>query len=247
MRSLVAALALALHAGVAGAAPLELPESVRTALASARAAQKEHRNEDAVLAARAGLARVIGDPVVQTWHLAPLLRTMAEAYEQAGSDGTGRPHHDTRQRRGAGGTRQARRPAALVCGRGGAQVAPGRSAWRRARTHGLALRDLVSFLERADPEARVPAIETLLDDVRLAIDEGNHDGARASLALATFLANLYRIDLSDLDEDATELLELLESGAGDDAAVRITQPGQTHVAARRDDKRGSSSREVIDK
>jgi len=85
MRSLFAALALTFQAGLAGATPLELPESVRTALASARAAQKEHRNEDAVLAARAALVRAAGDTAVESWHLAPLLRTMSEAYEQAGS------------------------------------------------------------------------------------------------------------------------------------------------------------------
>lgn len=227
MRLLLAAVALALNTGVVGAAPLELPESVRTALASARAAQKEHRNEDAILAARAGLARSLGDPVVQTWHLAWLLRSMAEAYEQAGSlelaartmalasvaaQAAPAKHDDLR--------RWIAAEAALKLRRAGALGA--------AREHmEFALRDLVPFLEQADPEARVPAIETLIDDVRLAIDEGNHDGARASLALATFLANLYRIDLSEFEKDANELLELLDPGAGDDAAVRIRHPGQS--------------------
>lgn len=227
MRSLVATLVLTLQAGLAAATPLELPESVRIALASARAAQKEHRNEDAVLAARAALVRAAGDPAVQSWHLAPLLRTMSEAYEQAGSmelaartmalaseaaQAAPDKHDDLRRWFAA--------EAALKLRRTG--------AFGAARVHmDLALRDFVSFLERADPEAGVPAIETLLDDVRLAIDEGNEDRARATLALATFLANLYRIDPSDFDEDATELLDLLESGTAGAARVRIMQPART--------------------
>lgn len=222
MRSLFAALALTFQAGLAGATPLELPESVRTALASARAAQKEHRNEDAVLAARAALVRAAGDTAVESWHLAPLLRTMSEAYEQAGSmelaartmalaseaaQAAPDKHDDLRRWFAAEAALKFRRTGALAA----------------AREHmDLALHDLVSFLERADPEARVPAIETLLDDVRLAIDEGNQDGARASLALATFLANIYRIDLSEFDEDVTELLGLVNSGGSSATAVRVT-------------------------
>ena len=228
MRPLVLALALALQVGTASATPMNLPESVRSALASARAAQKEHRNEDAVLAARVALMRSLDDSAVQSWHLAPLLRTMAEAYEQSGSaelaaramalasraaQAAPDRHDDLRRWYAAEAASKLRRTGAL----------------RAAREHmDLALQDLVSFLERADPEARVPAIETLLDDVRLAVDEGNHDAARASLALATFLANLYRIDLSEFDEDVTELLELVNSGGGSSTAVRVTSGG--HVS-----------------
>ena len=181
--------------------------------------------------ARAALNRAAGDPAagdpaVQPWHLAPLLRTISVAYEQAGP--------------------MELAARAMTLASEVAQTAPDKhedllcwfaaeaalklrriGAFGAARVHmDLALHGLVSFLERADPQARVPAIETLLDDVRRAIHEGNEDGARASLALATFLANLYRIDLSDLDEDATELLELLESRNARGAAVRITQSVQ---------------------
>ena len=228
MRPLVLALALALQVGTASATPMNLPESVRSALASARAAQKEHRNEDAVLAARVALMRSLDDPAVQSWHLAPLLRTMAEAYEQSGSaelaaramalasraaQAAPDRHDDLRRWYAAEAASKLRRTGAL----------------RAAREHmDLALQDLVSFLERADPEARVPAIETLLDDVRLAIDEGDHDAACASLALATFLANFYRIDLSEFDKDVTELLGLVNSEGGSATAVRVTSGG--HVS-----------------
>jgi len=222
MRPLVVTLALALQVGMASATPMNLPESVRSALASARAAQKEHRNQDAVLAARVALIRSLDDPAVRSWHLAPLLRTMAEAYEQSGSaelaaramalasraaQAAPDRHDDLRRWYAAEAASKLQRTGAL----------------RAAREHmDWALQDLVSFLERADPEARVPAIETLLDDVRLAVDEGNHDAARASLALATFLANQYRVDLSEFDEDVTELLGLVNSGGGGSSAVRVT-------------------------
>ena len=207
MRRFVVTLALALQVGAAGAAPMDLPESVRTALASARAAQKEHRNLDAIESGRAGIARSIANPDVRTWHVAPLLRTMAEAYEQAGAmrlaaramtiaslaiQEAPDKHDDLRRWFAAEAAQKLRRVGALDEAR---------------KQMDYAVRDIVSFVDRADKVARETAMDTLLDDVELSLASNDRRMAQATLALVRHLMVVHDISEPDLLAWYSQLLE----------------------------------------
>jgi len=214
MRIIVTA-GLALYASLAVAAPMELPEPVRAVLSAARAAQKDSRNDEAIELGRAGMVRFAADPTVQPWHLASLLRTMAEAYEQAGVKELAAramsaaslamrqapdKHDDLRRWIAAEAAQKLRRVGSLALAR---------------EQMDFAVRDIVSFVDHAEKGAREIAIETLLDDVELSLEENDLQVANVTLALVRHLMIAH--DISDPDL-LLRLQELLEHAAGADSS-----------------------------
>ncbi len=199
MRTLLLIVAFALHSA-ASAAPLELHEGVRDALQAARTAQLDGRNDDALRIGQAALGSFVGSPDVPSWQLAPLLRTMAQAHEQAGSPLRAAatlhvaaslaselpPAHD-------GLRRWMAAEAALSLRRAGVLAA--------ARHHmDAALHDIATFMATADDADRASAVETLLDDVALALAEDRPAAAAASLATALAAARRYALDTAEIEQ-----------------------------------------------
>jgi hypothetical protein len=142
------------------------------------------RHQEAIDIALGGIRRLSTDPAVAAWQLMFLFKELSDSYEATGqlhlaasamamssvvAQNAPSEHDVVRRWLAAEASTRLRRIGSL----------------RAARAHmEVAVQGIMTLMETADPETRESAIETLLDDAELCIDEGNVNAARAAIAIA---------------------------------------------------------------